>query len=280
VDRFLWFLEYRKAKNCGKQELRQFFAYLSNGHHDGGRWGNKRFNKPLRPATVRTYFEHLRAFFSWLENEEYLSRSPFHNFAPPVYRADQVQPFNPNQVEDILNACRKSKYPQRDEAIVRFLLDTGVRASEMCNLRMRDCDLSEGQARVLGKGNKYRTVCFGRKTSRALRAYFRYDERMPEEPLFFSERGIDAGAGLTRRGLLQLIERLGKQAKVQGTRCTPHVFRHTFAVEFLRNGGNVFSLKQMLGHTSLHMTNNYVALAEADIKKQHRQFSPGDRTRA
>lgn len=73
------------------------------------------------------------------------------------------------------------------------------------------------------------------------------------------------------------MERLGKAAKVSGVRCSPHTFHHTFAVSFLRHGGNVFTLQQMLGHASLDQTNQYVNLAQADIENQHRQFSPADR---
>jgi site-specific recombinase XerD len=70
----------------------------------------------------------------------------------------------------------------------------------------------------------------------------------------------------------------GRNAKnIEATRCSPHTFRYTFAVEFLRAVGNVFSLQQPLGHTSLHMTNRYVALAQGDIENQHRQFSPVER---
>ena len=93
---------------------------------------------------------------------------------------------------------------------------------------------------------------------------------------FCADRGPCAGEPLTRSGLRQLVSRLGKDAGIQATRCSPHNFRHTFAVSFLRNGGNAFTLQQMLGHTSLHMTNRYVALAQADIENQHRQFSPAD----
>jgi site-specific recombinase XerD len=82
---------------------------------------------------------------------------------------------------------------------------------------------------------------------------------------------------LTRSGLLQLIRRLGKAAKIEACRCSPHTFRHTFAVEFLRAGGNVFTLKELLGHTTLTMTQRYVAIAQADIESQHRRFSPADR---
>jgi site-specific recombinase XerD len=280
AGRLFWFLEERDTAQCGRAEIRRFFAYLSNGHQDGGgRWGKgaKRYSKPLRPETISTYFHHLRTFFNWLVGEEYLQVSPMDKIAPPVSRPDQVQPFSTPQIQSLLNAASKTKYPRRDEAIVRFLLDTGVRVSELCQLKMHDLDLMEGQAFVLGKGNKKRVVCFGRKTARVLRAYLRDEERMPEQHVFLSERGTKAGEPFLRGGILQLIERLGKKANVQGVRCSPHTFRHTFAIEFLRNGGNVFTLKQILGHTGLQVTNRYAALAQADIQSQHRRFSPGDR---
>ena len=77
-------------------------------------------------------------------------------------------------------------------------------------------------------------------------------------------------------GVRQIVERAGKVAHIEAMRCSPHTFRHTMAVTFLRNGGQVFALKKILGHTDLNMTNRYVALVQADIAKQHRQFSPVD----
>jgi site-specific recombinase XerD len=279
AERLLWFLEEQNAAQCSRAEMRRFFAYLSNGHNDGGRWGKSqaRYAKPLRPETIATYYQHLRTFFNWLVGEEYLQVSPMDKIAPPVSRPDQIKPFSTQQIAALLNATAKTKYPRRDEAIVRFLLDTGVRVSELCGLKLQDVELIEGQAYVLGKGNKRRVVCFGRKTARALRAYLREEERTPDQHLFLSERGQNAGEPFLRGGILQLIERLGKKAGIQGVRCSPHTFRHTFAIEFLRNGGNLFTLKQILGHTSLQVTNRYVSLAQADIQSQHRQFSPGDR---
>ena len=155
-----------------------------------------------------------------------------------------------------------------------FLFDTGVRATELCSLKMQDVDLYACHAKVLGKGNKSRSVYFGRRCGRVVRTYLRREFRTPTHPLFTAQH---ADVALTRSGLLQIVNRLGKRAGIQVTRCSPHTFRHTFAVEFLRAGGNVFSLQQILGHTSLQVTQRYVALAQADIQAQHRQFSPGDR---
>lgn len=278
LDKLVWFLRYNELPGCGTPEIRAFLAYMGRGHEDeGGRWGNPRMTRPVRPRTVQTHFINLKTFFRFLIDEGVIESSPIEHLRPPVARADQVQPFTQEQVTSLLQMAKRSTHPRRDEAILLFLLDTGVRASELCGLKMEDVDMAGRRCIVLGKGNKHRSVFFGRNTAKALWQYLREESREPDEPLFMADRGIRAGEPLTRSGLLQLIRRLARAAKIEAAQCSPHTFRHTFAVEFLRAGGNTFSLMQLLGHTSLHMTNRYVSLAQGDLEAQHRQFSPADR---
>lgn len=280
VDKLLWFLHDRELPVCGKPELLRFFGYLRNGHDEaGGRWGNPPMARTVRPGTLASYFAILRTLFKFLVAEGALAVSPIETMTKPIVRADQVQPFSDDQLAALRAAARRSLHPRRDEAILLLLLDTGLRASELCALRVKDVDLQGRRATALGKGNKARSVYFGRDTSRALFQYLKQEQAgMGEDgPLFTSDRGQGAGEALTRSGLLQLIGRLGKAAKIEATRCSPHTFRHTFAVSFLRAGGNVFSLKELLGHTSLTICQRYVALAQADIERQHRAYSPVDR---
>lgn len=275
-----WFLQQRDYPHCGVTELRQFLAYLSNGHREaGGRWGNPTLTKPVRPRTVKDYHGALRTFFKWLVTEGVIDASPMARLAPPVHRADQIQPFTEDQVVALLAAAQCGRNKARDTAILYFMLDTGIRASELCNLKTEDIDLQERRCVVLGKGNKHRTIYFGKNAARAIYQYLRAEHRAPDEPMFLADRGAAAGQALTRSGLLQLFERLGKSAGIRGTRCSPHTARHYFAVSFLRGGGNAFSLQQLLGHRHLQQTSKYVAFAAADIAIQHRQFSPGDRIR-
>ena len=277
-----WFLEDKKLEVCSKRELQQFILYVRKGHEDPrGRWGNKHNTRPARPSTVGTYFTVLRTFFEYLVTEGIITASPLTAKDRPECRSDQIQPFTQKDVESLLSAAKRSRHPRRDEAIVMLLADTGVRASELCNLTLHDLDQQNRKCRVMGKGRKQRTVYFGKETARALWQYLRETQAEREEngSVFLSDRGTKAGGAMTRSGLLQLIERLGKVAHIDSTRCSPHTFRHTFAVEFLRNGGNVFTLKEILGHTSLTICNRYVALAQADIQKQHQMYSPMDRMR-
>lgn len=278
VSKLIWFCDQKGYTSCGLNELRQFFAYLNHGHEsEEGRWGNAQGTKCLRPSTVENYHKHLRRFFTWLISEDVLEASPMEKVKRVISRSDQIQPFTREQVSALLEAARRSRNRRRDEAIITLLFDTGLRASELCGLRLRGVDLDEHRCRVLGKGNKFRTVPFGKASRKALWQYLRQELRDKDDPLFTSERGVEAGSPMTRSGLFQLIQRMGESAGINATRCSPHTFRHTFAVECLRNGGNTFSLMLILGHTSLHMTNKYVALAQADIQQQHHQFSPADR---
>lgn len=283
TDKLLWFLLHHGHASCGLSELRQFLAYLRRGHENPeGRWDNKqnpRCSTTLRPATVHMYYSHLRTFFRWTVAEGVVESSPMDRLTPPVARPDQIQPFTQDQVEAILQAAKRGNHPRRDKAIVLFLLDTGVRASELCSLKMCDVDLPGRSCRVLGKGNKYRSLSFSRETGKVLSQYLQREERQADDALFRAGRGTEAGGALTRSGLFQLVQRLGKEAGIQATRCSPHTFRHTCAVEFLRAGGGVFVLKAMLGHTSLAVTNRYCAVAQADIQSQHQKFSPVERLR-
>jgi integrase/recombinase XerC len=284
LDRVLWLAREQEWAECGTREIRAFLLYLTRGHETtpGGRWGNPRLTQPAKPGTVETYFINLQTFCNWLVEEGALPASPMAKLKPPVNRPDQITPFTAEQVEGLKAAARRSGNPRRNELIVMLLLDTGARVSELCALTWRDVDLPGRRLVVMGKGQKRRSLFFGVKATRALWAYRREKERhgaglAEESPVFTSDAGTTPGAALTRWGVAQLIQRLGTAAGVEAVRCSPHTFRHTFAVQFLMQGGNVFALQQLLGHTSLTICQRYVALAQADLASQHAKFSPGDR---
>ena len=275
LDKLLWFLKEKRLDTCSLHELRLFFSYLNHGHEQpGGRWGNPQQTKPVKPGTVATYDRHLRTFFCWLVQEDVLDGSPMERITEPVDRPDQIEPFTDEEVEVLIATAKKSNCPKRDEAILWFLLDTGVRASELCAITLQDVDLTARRVKIQeGKGGKSRSVWLGSTAAKALWNYLKFEPHEEQDPLFFNQRG----EFLTRSGLLQLIERLGEAARIKQARCSPHTFRHTFAISFLRAGGDVLTLQQLLGHTSLAMVNRYVKLAQADLQRAHRQFSPADR---
>lgn len=270
TGKFGWWLRHEGLDSLGTKEIRAFLAYVGAVAPVGGRWGNRNQVRKNSPRTVHTYWERLRTLFAWGVAEGIIETSPMDVIKPPASRSDQIQPFTGNQVQALLTAARRSHHPKRDLALCLFLLDTGVRASELCFLQVKDLDLENKQATILGKGHKRRRVYFAVPTLEALKSYLETAARRPVDPVFHGERG----PRLTRSGVQQLVHRLGRKARLTGVRCSPHTFRHTFAIWFLRNGGQVFALQALLGHTDLTMTRRYVAIAHADLEEQHRHFSP------
>ncbi|MDA8204022.1 MAG: tyrosine-type recombinase/integrase [Chloroflexi bacterium] len=235
-----------------------------------------RRTRSLAPSSMAARVRTVKAFGTWIANELDLPANPVRGV--PVPRVPEL--LVPSLREpDILALLRTldagSQQPERDRAIVLLLLDTGLRLSEAANLRIRDVDLIEGRCRVMGKGGRERVVPVGRKTRRALRhCLARRGRLLPDEALFIG-RG---GRALAPRGIQQLVRRLSRRTTL-ASRCSPHVLRHTFARSFLANGGDVFSLQRILGHSpsSLQVTRRYVDLLDDDLRAVHREASPVDR---
>jgi len=273
LEKLQWWLARRECTACGVEELRGFFLYLQKSHTEpGGRWGNPAGTRPLKPRTIRLYFAYLRAFFNWCVAEKRLSASPLARIPKPRDPGDEVQPFTEREVSALLHAAEKTQEKGRDTAILLTLLDTGLRAQELVDLKFSDVDFDQKSVRVReGKGGKGRTVYLGKRAVRALWRYTQEDGREDDDPLFCSQRE----GPLTYWGLRQIFRRLGKAAGVKD--CHAHRMRHSFAVSFLKAGGSELALMRLLGHTTVQMSSRYVQWAQADLAEQHRAFSPADR---
>jgi site-specific recombinase XerD len=283
VDLLLTWCAARQYDALSKARLREFFAHLQSAHEEpGGRWQHRsaraplpqfraRAQKALRPRTIESYYGTIRAFYNWMKREGAMTDNPFDTLRAPIARKDQVQPFTKVQIEALLAATQKSRYPARNRAVLLLLLDTGMRAAELCGLQRERVSLIEGFADVIGKGNKQRRVHFSPATRRALLTYQRQQPPTEgAEPLIATEEGEH----FRPESLGVLIRRLCARAQIDDGKCGPHRLRHTFAVEFLRAGGNQFTLMELMGHTDLSMTRRYVAFAQADIERQHQRHSP------
>lgn len=276
--KLLWFLRSEGYSECGVLELRAFFSYLRSSHErPEGRWGNDKQRRALSAGTFQMWHAMLRGFFNFVVAEGALEVSPMQRLKAPIARPDQVQPFSEDQQRALVEAARETRYHTRNVALILFLLDTGCRASEVCGIVYGDLSLEERSCRVLGKGNKERTVCFGAMTARALYTMLHHQLREPDSPLFQCGIGKHAGEALTRYGLKELFRDLSRRAGIRGVRVSPHTCRHTAALNYLRAGGDGFSLQMMLGHTSQVMTSRYINLARADLQEQYRRLSPLDR---
>lgn len=287
MARFCWWLVHEERAepvlgNMDPLRIRAFLTYCRTPHPTG-RFGTDRdrSRKEARPATINDYFRILRGFVNFSLAEGFLSVSPLANMKAPKVPREQVEPFSKDQLQALLDAARRGTSPERDLAMLLALLDSGMRVSEMAGLRMKDVEVATGRMAVLGKGNKRRAVFLGQVGRRLLRRYLEAHRResAPGEPVFVSLRGPRAGQGLGANGIYQIVQKLGWHAGLAGQKCNPHRFRHTFCINFLRAGGNLYQLQELMGHTDLTILRRYCAIAECDLEQAHRKSSPGDNLR-
>lgn len=221
--------------------------------------------------TALNYHTGLSSLWQWAVEAKLVNENLVRKVKRPRPEKRTIIPLSKPEIVSLLNAVDAGRYPDRDRALILLLLDTGMRASEVCSIRLKDLSLTGSKLRIFGKGDKERTVSFSPRTKTALTTYLVNRRRGTRDRWFQSINGEP----LNRHSLRLMLERIGARAGV--IQVHPHRFRHTFAIEFLRNGGHIYALQYILGHTTLDMCKRYLAIVEADIDSAMRQASPVDR---
>ena len=254
---------------------RDYVLYLKQRRKLARYPGNRQLN--LSPKTVQCHVRTLKAFSSWLFSEGLTSENRLMNLKIPKAPSKIIEPLTTEEINKILRSInKKSPTGKRDHAIVVLMNDTGLRASEVCSLDSGQLNLEKHYLKVIGKGAKERMIPFGEYTRTDLQQYIK-----EARPKMAGNKHSDKvfltfdGRPMSVNTLKLIFARLAKSSGV--TRLHPHLCRHTFATNYLLNGGDVFSLKEILGHTTLEMVNQYLHFTTAQIAVQHHRFSPMDR---
>jgi integrase/recombinase XerD len=257
--------------------MRGFQTYYQTSHESPeGRWEmghlNARYYKNVSSGTAAEYHRHIHTLCRWLVAQGFVKRSPIEGVTRPVHRPSRnFRVFTKEECKNLLKAAVKTDYAERDLAIITLLLETGLRATELCTLRWCDIDMEQRKAVVMGKGEKTRTVYWFRDVQTILMqwaTYAHYTDLDPSTYVFPSERAEH----LNKDSLRKIVKRIALIAQIRD--CHPHAFRHTFAVMYLLSGGQQMALKQLMGHEKLEMTDKYVRFAEVDIAEAARKHSP------
>lgn len=229
---------------------------------------------PLSSYTVNGHGRAIRTFLYWCaaDPQNYCSRTIPENLTMPRVVEKVIETFSPQQIKAFFLACEKetsSLLVVRNKAIIAVLIDTGVRASELCSLTRQNTHIMarEGYIRVRGKGDKEREIPLGAKSRQLLHRWL--SQHRPRLGNDYDEVFLNyRGQLLTPNGLDQMIYELAKRANITGVRCSAHTFRHTFALNFLVQGGDVYVLSRLMGHSSVQTTEIYLRALKA---KQARQ---------
>ena len=223
------------------------------------------------PASVGNAIAGLKVFSHWLVAEDYLRTDPLGRLRKPRTQPPVIRPLARDQGLALLAASTPHLRP-----VLMLLLDTGLRISEATALRV--ADVRGGVIHVrCGKGGRERLVPAGRQLQAAIDRYLSRGRasriRSDQDPLFLNARGDP----LTAASVRQSLRRMGVRLGIEDVRVSPHTLRHTFARQFILNGGGELALQQLLGHSDLTQVRRYVALDETDLAGIHAAASPLDR---
>ncbi|WP_245361075.1 tyrosine-type recombinase/integrase [Kribbella aluminosa] len=228
------------------------------------------------PATADIRLTAVKQYAAWLVTEDELDSDPIVQLKAPKIGEKVVRPLSADEIKALLATCRgKDLMPRRDEAIIRLLLNSGLRASELCGLRVPDVKVATGTALVQGKGDRERVVEFNAQTARALDRWLRVRRTHPKagtSALWLGGMGRSFGYG----GLHQMLTARGLQAGIEGLH--PHLLRHTWASRRKDAGLSEQSLMTLAGWRSPRMLRRYTQYADAEraIAESRRLDVDGD----
>jgi len=261
LKNFMDFCESKAVKNIMQitpSLLREYLLeFEAKGHNPGG---------------CHTAYRTVKTFLRWWENEVEPKdwSNPIRKIKAPKMGIEPLDPVDIEVVKAMMEVCFHNLTGQRDKAMMLFLLDTGVRASELVSINLEDVNPTIGDVLVrVGKGRKPRTVYLGSKSRKALRAYLKL-RRDSCDALWIT----DEEERLTFWGVKSMMARRANQAHVK----TPqlHAFRRWFALSCLRAGMDIYSLQKLMGHADLQVLSRYLKQTNQDIRNAHHKACPVD----
>lgn len=231
----------------------------------------------LSACRLNQYRMGLRVFFEWLHRKGYVEGNPLAGLGKVREPHKLIRALSEAQIEALLRQPDVGRFAGRcDRCFLLLLLDTGLRLSEALGLQVGQLNLSEATLVVLGKGAKERRVALSPLLVAELVPYLAVRERQLSG-LGVSDRGwvfcSEAGGRLSSRCMQRRMRGYGQRAGLTGVRVSPHTLRHTFALHFVRRGGDPFTLQRLLGHNSLEITRRYCQLSDADVLARQRELS-------
>lgn len=256
------FMEYAKEKECTKELINQYFDCL--------------YERYSKPKTVKRKIASIRALFNFLSYEDYITTNPFEKiriqFKEPKILPRTIQMSYMKKIievsyQKIKNSSTdyKEKHAVRNAAVIELLFSTGIRVSELCNIKRKEINLEEGELLIFGKGAKERMLQIGNENVlKILKSYATlYMDDLKDSEYFFLNKNKERLSEQSVRILLKTLEtEIGLDQHI-----TPHMLRHTFATQLLEEDVDIRYIQRILGHSSISTTQIYTHVSSHKQKE-------------
>lgn len=262
INDFLMYCKLKKVKNLLEldyQFMRGYISYL--------------YKEKYQAKSISRIISALRSFFKYLKKQNMIFINPLDLITSPKIEKKLPKYLTINDVEKILNACDlNDKKGIRDNLILELLYVSGIRVSELTNIKINDIDFSSKQIKILGKGSKERIVFFGNRCNNLLNKYLKIRDKF----LKFNNDYLiisNTGKQMSTREVRNIINRIKIKAGID-IKISPHTFRHTFATHMLNQGADLRSVQELLGHENLSTTTIYTHLTNERLRKTYLMTHP------
>ena len=227
--------------------------------------------KKEKSTSVSRKISSLKSFYKFLYKNDYMDKKDYPLVKVTYPKKEKKLPkfLYYNDLLEIINESSKDKDGVRDRLIIEMLYATGVRVSELVNIKLSDIDFNNKRIIVCGKGNKERIVYYGDYAEEVLNKYLKTHVRKNNNYLFLNSKGEQ----ITDGGIRYIIDNIMKKLSIK-THVTPHVLRHTFATDMLNNGCDIKVVQELLGHSSLKATEIYTHVTNEHLKEVYYKCFP------
>ena len=259
-----------------KNDISSFFTWCDKEHLDRlkitdlnlNNYISNLFSIGLKSSSINRKISSIKHFYLFLLKKKVIKNSPADEITTPKQEKYLPTSMSEDEVESLLGSPKSSiKIERRDKAMIEILYATGMRISELVNLKLTDIDFNRSVLKVFGKGSKERLVPYGEKAAEALRIYLEDRKKLDSKDVFLSNRGTR----ITRGAFWQRIKIYIKRENLKSS-ISPHTLRHAFATHLLNRGADLRSVQILLGHSDLSTTQIYTHIAKkrlGEILKKH-----------
>lgn len=259
------FLESEKIIDLNEVKYKHLTKYFEKQRDEG-----------INSSTVSRYASSIKGFFSFMLNEGYIKKNPALNLKSTKIARSLPSVLSFDEIEKILDLPKiNNKLGLRDKAILELLYSSGLRVSELLNLRISDLFFDDEVIRVLGKGSKQRIVPVGNSAANWISQYLQKVRPLLEKRaksgnvIFLNSRGTK----LSRMAIWKIVKKYCEKAKIE-KEVHPHTFRHSFATHLLEGGADLRAVQEMLGHSDISTTQIYTHIDREYVKQIHKDFHP------
>ena len=285
LDLFLTYLSVEKGLsrntvNAYATDLKKYLLFIKEKDQEAVKAGKPdilNFLELLRSdgytiSTVCRYISSIKALYKFLLLEKRIQDDPTENLQTPKKWERVPKALSVAEVRDLLDATFSPKTALRDSSMLELLYSSGLRVSELVNIKLGDIHFDAGFIRVLGKGSKERIVPVNLRALEKIKNYSEKERpeilKKKQSPYLFVTR---TGRSMTRQRFWQTLKAIGKQS---GIELSPHTIRHCFATHLLEGGADLRSLQKMLGHSDISTTQIYTKVTTDRIKKVYKTYHP------